>query len=533
MFLKIWKNLKKLRPALLFTLLVTVLDALLSAFSISLILPLTNAALGGVGDETWITQFVPREFQTETSVLLYFLGGVLFLKLLVSVLRVALSIHFTENIRLNWQLLLSHKYIMLPYIVIAKEKKGRLVNDLIYEADNAASFIFNYLNYLAQLLIVGAILTLLITVNGKWLTISLLIFVSLWLLIGRPYFHLARTLGKRGIRLNQDLNSALFESLNAIKDIKISQSEPFQINKIDLLCSENNSNRKSKKIAHAVPALGRELILAIAVLVLALILPSDLGQVKSVMPQVALFIAAAARLTANASTIIALRFKITSQFPSFKLIVKRLNVESLLEEDLEKGKVADHLEGRISIENLYFSYNAEEPVLEGLSMQIEKGQTVCIRGASGSGKTTPIDILTRLYEPTSGVIKNGDTPISDYSLASWRRMIGYVPQDPVMHYGTLEDNITLGNKNITEKRLRRACKMAMVDEFVDLLPERYETLLHESGSNLSGGQKKRLALARALANDCSLIVLDETTSAVEEKAERKIIANLKKDNELT
>ena len=129
-----------------------------------------------------------------------------------------------------------------------------------------------------------------------------------------------------------------------------------------------------------MPALGRELILAIAVLVLAIILPSDLGQVKSVMPQVALFIAAAARLTANASTIIALRFKITSQFPSFKLIVKRLNEESLLEEDLEKGKVADHLEGRISIENLYFSYNAEEPVLEGLSMQIEKGQTVCIRG---------------------------------------------------------------------------------------------------------------------------------------------------------
>ena len=143
MFLKIWKNLEKLRLALLFTLLVTVLDALLSAFSISLILPLTNAALGGVGDETWITQFVPPKFQTETSFLLYFLGGVLFLKLLVSVLRVALSIHFTENIRLNWQLLLSQKYIMLPYIVIAKEKKGRLVNDLIYEADNAASFIFN------------------------------------------------------------------------------------------------------------------------------------------------------------------------------------------------------------------------------------------------------------------------------------------------------------------------------------------------------------------------------------------------------
>ena len=256
---------------------------------------------------------------------------------------------FYREYRLNWQLLLSQIYHAALHCNC--QRKGRLVNDLIYEADNAASFIFNYLNYLAQLLTVGAILTLLITVNGKWLTISLLIFVSLWLLIGRPYFHLARTLGKRGIRLNQDLNSALFESLNAIKDIKISQSEPFQINKIDLLCSENNSNRKSKKIAHAVPALGRELILAIAVLVLALILPSDLGQVKSVMPQVALFIAAAARLTANASTIIALRFKITSQFPSFKLIVKRLNVESLLEEDLEKGKVADHLEGRISIEN--------------------------------------------------------------------------------------------------------------------------------------------------------------------------------------
>lgn len=533
MFLKIWQDLKNLRLVLLLMVLVTLLDALLSAFSISLILPLTNAALGGIGEQSWITRYVPSELQTQTSSMLYLLGGVLVIKLLVSVIRVAFSIHLTENIRLNWQLALSRKYILQPYSLIAKEKKGRLVNDLIYEADNAASFIYNYLNYLAQLFIVGTIFVLLITVNGTWLLASILAGIIFWFILGRPYFQLARRLGKRGIALSQDLNSALYESLNGIKDIKISHSEAFQLNKIELLGRDTNANRKSKKIAHAVPALGKEFVLAIAVLAIALVLPSDLNEIKSVMPQVALFIAAAARLTANISTIVALRFKITSQFPSFKLILKRLKEQSVNEEELYIGKTAKSLNKQIEIESLFFHYNEREPVLKGLDMRIEKGQTVCIRGASGAGKTTLIDILTRLYDPTSGAIQNGKTSISDYSLASWRRMIGYVPQDPIIYHGTIRENICLGDEGINEKRILKACQIAMVNEFVDDLPEGYDTLLHESGSNLSGGQKKRLALARALAHDCKLIVLDETTSAIEEKAEQQIITNLQKDKELT
>lgn len=513
-------------------LFVTLADALLAAFSISLILPLTNAALGGVESDSWIIRYIPEQFQTQTSLMLYVLGGVLALKFLISTLRVALSIHLTENIRLKWQLALSRQYILMPYKSIAKTQKGTLVNDLIYEADTGASFIYNYLNFLAQLFIIGITLALLIAVNWVWLMSCIVGGAILWFLLGRPYFQLARRLGKRGIKLSQGLNSNLYESLNGIKDIKISHSEAFQLKKIEHLGRKTNTNRKSKKIAHAVPVLGKEFILAIAVLGVAWILPSDLSEVKTLMPQVALFIVAAARLTGNISTITSLRFKITSQFPSFLLILDRLRADEGAE-DLDKGKTVDHLSNQIHIENVFFHYDPDEPILRGVNMQIEKEKTICIRGPSGSGKTTLIDLLMRLYEPVSGQIKNGETSISEYSLASWRQLIGYVPQEPVIYHGTIRDNISLGDKTISEEQILKACAIATVDEFVESLPEGYDTLLHESGSNLSGGQKKRIALARALANNCKLIVLDETTSAIEEKAEEKIIANLQDSQDVT
>ncbi len=532
MFAKIWKNLKALRPVLILMLAVTLLDALLSAFSISLILPVTNAALGGVEDQSWTIRYIPEQFQTDTSFMLFLLGSILCLKLVVSIIRVVFSIHLTENVRLKWQLALSQQYILSPYQVIAKEKKGVLVNDLIFEADTAASFIYNYLNYLAQIFIIGAVLLILTAVNWLWLIASILGGSVVWFVLGRPYFRLARRLGKRGIALNQSLNSSLYESLNGIKDIKISHSEDFQINKIAKLGRDTNTNRKSKKIANAVPALGKEFVLAFAVLLIAIILPSDLNEVKVLMPQIALFIAAFARLTANVSTITALRFKITSQFPSFKLILRRLK-NAVGQEDLYKGHQVKSLSQFLDIKDLVFYYDSQEPVLRGVNMRIETGKTTCIRGPSGSGKTTLIDLLARLYEPVSGTIKNGKTPISDYSLSSWRSLIGYVPQEPVIYYGTIRDNICLGNENISEDQILKACKIATVDEFVEALPEGYETILHENGANLSGGQKKRLALARALAQGCKLIVLDETTSAIEEKAEKEIIANLQEDKDLT
>jgi len=533
MLRKIWQNLRGLRPLLLLMLVITLLDAALSAFSISLILPVVNTALGNVGDQSWVTRHLPSDFQAQTSTILMLLGGVLGLKLLVSIVRVSYSIHLTENIRLTWQLALSRKFILRSYSSTVNEKKGRLVNDLIYEADTAASFIYNYLNYLAQIFIISAVLILLISVNGPWVVYFVLAGVLLWYFLGRPYFKLARRLGKHGITLNQNLNAILYESLTSIKDIKILRSEDFQLQKIKLLGTQTNTNRKAKKIAHAIPALGKEFILAGAVILIAFILPDDIDEVKDIMPQIALFIAATSRLTANVSTIISLRFKITSQFPSFKLILARL--ENLIdqEEDLYKGKVIRSLNKYIEIKNLFFDFNKDAQVLKGLNIHIEKGLTTCIMGASGAGKTTLIDILTRIYEPTAGTIKNGTTAITKYSLSSWRQTVGYVPQEPMIYHGTIRENICLGNKKISQRQIDEACKVCLVDEFVNNLPERYETLLNEGGANLSGGQKKRLAMARVIAQGRKLIILDETTSAIEETAEQRIIKNLKKKNDIT
>lgn len=533
MFFEIWGKLRSLRIVLFLIMVVVVLDAILSAVSISMILPLTNAAMGGVEDQSWLIRYIPETIRTDTTLLIYVLVFILALKVLTSVLRVIFSIHITENIRLSWQVELSRIYVLQPFGLLAKEKKGKLINDLIQETDTAASFVFNYINYLAQFFIMGTILIVLLSINWIWIAGIASLGLGAWIVIGRPYFNLASRLGKRGIKLGRALNSAMYESLNGIKDIKISRSEEYQLSKISLVGAQTNRNRKLRKVAHATPTLGKEFVLVLAAIGIALFMPKDLEQVESLIPQIALFIAAAVRLTSNVSTIAALRFKVTAQFPSFKLIVKNINSKLIPKEQLNDGKCVDDLADVLEFKNLHFNYDNEGPILQGLSMQIQKGKTTCIQGPSGSGKTTLVDILSRLYDPKSGSIYNGKVRFSEYSIASWRKLIGYVPQEPVLYYGSLEENIRLGDDTITDAEIRRACELANVNEFVEKLPDGYRSILHEAGSNLSGGQKKRLALARALAHRCQLIVLDETTSAIEELSERQIIENLQSVKDLT
>ena len=185
--------------------------------------------------------------------------------------------------------------------------------------------------------------------------------------------------------------------------------------------------------------------------------------------------------------------------------------------------------GSIEFENVSFSYNKDMSncVLSDVSLTVESGQVVGIIGGTGSSKTTLISLLPRLYDATSGKIKIGGVDVRDYDLEVLRDAVSVVLQKNVLFSGTIKDNLRWGNENATDSQIEQACKAADAESFIKSFPEGYETNLGQGGVNVSGGQKQRLCIARALLKNPKILILDDSTSAVDTATESRIRNALK------
>ena len=195
------------------------------------------------------------------------------------------------------------------------------------------------------------------------------------------------------------------------------------------------------------------------------------------------------------------------------------------ESEVDEGREPldrEGMSGAIEFRDIHFSYVPGEPVLKGLQLTVEPGQKVAIVGATGSGKTTIVNLLTRFYEPDSGIITVDGVSITDIPKDELRRSIAIVLQDTVLFSDTIRANIQYGHPEASEEQVRHAAAMANADRFIERLPEGYETQLAESGSNLSQGQRQLLAIARAVLADPKILILDEATSSVDTRTEMRI-----------
>ena len=184
--------------------------------------------------------------------------------------------------------------------------------------------------------------------------------------------------------------------------------------------------------------------------------------------------------------------------------------------------------GEVSINNITFAYNQRQPVIENLSLHIRAGETIAIVGATGSGKSTLVKLLLRLYEIRSGNITVDGKNIKDIVLWDLRRAIGLVSQDVFLFHGTVRENISYGSPDASTNQIIEAAKIAEADRFIRELPQGYDTVVGERGQKLSGGQKQRIAIARAILKDPPILILDEATSAVDNETEAAIARSLEK-----
>ncbi|WP_281695136.1 ABC transporter ATP-binding protein [Collinsella tanakaei] len=188
-------------------------------------------------------------------------------------------------------------------------------------------------------------------------------------------------------------------------------------------------------------------------------------------------------------------------------------------------QVAD---GSIDFDNVSFKYskNAERQALDSIDLHIKSGETIGIIGGTGSAKSTLVNLIARLYDATSGTVRVGGIDVRDYDLDALRHQVAMVLQKNVLFSGTIADNLRWGDANATDEEIREAAHLACADEFVDGFPKGYDTWIEQGGSNVSGGQKQRLCIARALLRRPKILILDDSTSAVDTKTDAKIRAGL-------
>ena len=207
---------------------------------------------------------------------------------------------------------------------------------------------------------------------------------------------------------------------------------------------------------------------------------------------------------------------------SIKRIVEVLDEKSDLVNP--KNPIMQVNDGSIEFSNVSFSYKKDSDTysLKDIDLKIESGQTIGIIGGTGSSKSTLVQLIPRLYDVSKGTLKVGGIDVRDYDIETLRNEVAMVLQKNVLFSGTINDNIRWGNENATDEQIKHVCELACADEFIEKFPDKYETYIEQGGTNVSGGQKQRLSIARALLKKPKILILDDSTSAVDTATDAKI-----------
>ena len=215
---------------------------------------------------------------------------------------------------------------------------------------------------------------------------------------------------------------------------------------------------------------------------------------------------------------------------SAERIYEVLNEESSLKN--KENPVCEVKDGSIEFENVGFSYKGDKDklCLEGVSLKIESGETVGIIGVTGSSKTTFVQLIPRLYDVTTGCVRVGGIDVRDYDFEALRNEVAMVLQKNVLFSGTIKENIRWGKENATDEEIEEVCRLAQADGFIKSFPDGYDTYIEQGGTNVSGGQKQRLCIARSLLKKPKILILDDSTSAVDTKTDPLIRSAFRKYN---
>lgn len=504
------------------------LSGVAEGLSITLFLPLFNRisggqpeTSGGMGD--WIFRFFEL-FGVQPSffgLLVFIVVGFAFKGLLLwsAMNQVGFTI---ARVAMDLRLDLIRALLHARWGYFVSQPAGRFANAIASEA-NGASSAYQMASLIAASLVQLAVYVYLSFLISWPVTIVGLGSGFMFVMLMRRLISVARTTGKRQVALMKSVTGRIVDILHGLKPIKAMSREGTLLSYMETQAEELNKAQRTQVNANVTVSSYQEPIMTFVMAIgLYSIITWKLMPFSAILVLAFLF----SRLFNQVNNLI-LSYQRLVASEGYFISIRGLTTDILTYQDATGGKSAPYpLQKGIAFRNVSFSYGDNE-VLQDVTIDIPTHSWTALVGPSGAGKTTVSDLVAGLYQPSKGSILLDDVPLSEVDLVDWRRRIGYVPQEMLMLHDSILVNVTLGETDITRADVEHALRLSGAWSFVEAQPKGMDTPMGERGARFSGGERQRIALARALVRRPDLLILDEASASLDPENEAALCVTLK------
>ena len=510
--------------------------SLLEIFSVATIIPIISSIFSnsdnGINNIKIFSLFnsLIQSFDNKNLLIisLYLFTGILVIKNLYTILFIYIKNKFLNAVKSRTSNKLLNQYLDSSYQFLRNNHSSKLIRN-IEEVSSFLGYIENLIIILTETLILLTFLIFLCAINYKIVLYSFIFIIFFSFILKKFTSAKIKSIGEKRYLASRQRSRILVDIFHAYKEIKIYNKENFFINLFDSKNQEEINSELRFNILDALPKIYFEILFTLLIVFFLIFLEMQKYTPSAMTLIMATFAMSAFRFMPAANRLFRSFQILKYTYPSIKIIYDHINLNfhnNLKNEELNHKSIK--FNDDIEIKNLSFKYeDSNKFILNNLNYTFKKGNLNCILGSSGSGKSTLVNIITGFFQPNSGEVTSNNFSIFS-NLKLWRSNIGYISQESTILNMSIRENIALGVKKeeINEARVKEVIKLSNLDKFIKELNFGLDTICGEKGNNISGGQKQRLSIARALYFNPKILILDETTNSLDENTEKEIIQEL-------
>ena len=452
--------------------------------------------------------------------------GLFTIKFCLGVAKSYLMYDVEWRVRAHWISSLFNIYLYKDYFDFEREKPGIIFNNIVNETLKSASIYRQSMEYFAQILQVLALSTILLISNFSFAIIALSIVIVILFLIKVTIISKGKQLGVSRLKAEEDISHDVNEMVHGMKVIRFFSVESLLSARLNLKLNKIIALMRKTEVIKKLPQQIAEISLVLMTVSYVIISSFYGNSLSEALPFLGMMLVVSLRLFTNAGTLASNYMSIKVLWPAIERVHNLIKLSKKNNIRLGRrisSKIALQNIKNIKFNDMSFGYEKSKLVINNINLEFFKNSITTIVGKSGSGKSTIIKLLMKLYSPNSGNITVDGTDISEIDHNKWREIIGYVDQESFFFYGTVRENLTFGAKKYSEKEINAALNATNCSEFVTKFINGIDTMIGDKGNLLSGGQKARLSFARAVLRRPKLLILDEVTSGLD------IESKIKKD----